>query len=106
MLAEPAKESCFLDIQSVTEVPANDVVKFDIISSDLDNLNKLMIDNFDYTNDYPEYHPHTTIAYVLPGKGKKYEKDIKNLNMESKELFYSFPGKDKKKYFVTQFQNL
>ena len=33
MLAEPAKESCFLDIQSVTGVTANDVVKFDIFYS-------------------------------------------------------------------------
>jgi 2'-5' RNA ligase len=48
-----------------------DVVKMNIISDKLNKLNnKLsMLDN---TSDYSDYKPHITIAFVLPGTGKKY----------------------------------
>ena len=51
-----------------------DVLKFDIISNDLKELNKQLSDRLDYSSSYPNYHPHLTVAYVLPGKGKKYTK--------------------------------
>lgn len=48
-----------------------DVVKIDVESEDLHELNKLFsyLDNED---SHPEYIPHCTIAYVKKGKGKKY----------------------------------
>jgi len=55
-----------------------EVVKFDIISDDLHELNKIITDNVDYTTDYPDYHPHMTVAYVLPGKADKYCKAFNN----------------------------
>ena len=49
-----------------------DVVKIDIESEDLSRLNKLLADNLENENDFPEYKPHITIAYVEQGSGKLY----------------------------------
>lgn len=76
-----------------------DVVKYDIESKDLSKLNKLMIDNFDYTSDFPDYHPHMTTAYVLVGKGEKYKTKQEPISIECTEFVYSPPGKKKKTYF-------
>lgn len=53
-----------------------DVLKYDIESEDLNSLNKLFADSFEYTNDFPEYHAHCTLAYLKPGMGDKYMKDV------------------------------
>lgn len=52
-----------------------DVVKFDIESEGLNSLNKKMVKE-PHTNDYPDYHPHTTIIYAKKGKGDKVIGDI------------------------------
>lgn len=53
-----------------------DVVKLDIDSPDLHRLSKLISDTVDTPgNTHPTYIPHATIAYVKPGKGKKYKGD-------------------------------
>jgi hypothetical protein len=31
-------------------------------------------EKFEYTSNYPDYKPHSTIAYLLPGKGTHYTK--------------------------------
>jgi 2'-5' RNA ligase len=49
-----------------------DVLKFEIISEDLSVLNKELSGKLDFENDYPDYNPHLTIAYVKPGLGKYY----------------------------------
>lgn len=51
-----------------------DVVKFDVESDRLHELNKIITDNYPCTDTYPDYHPHCTIAYVKKGMGKKYIK--------------------------------
>ena len=51
-----------------------DVLKFDITSKDLHELNKQLCESLEYTNSYPDYHPHLTVAYLKPGTGKKYTK--------------------------------
>jgi hypothetical protein len=67
-----------------------DVVKFDVHSEELTRLNQLMKDNFDYTNNFPEYHPHMTIAYVKSGKGKKYCRKLKETVVyKSSNIVYS-----------------
>jgi hypothetical protein len=48
-----------------------DVLKFDVDGDGLFNVND-DLKQFPYTTDYPDYHPHMTIAYLKPGKGKKY----------------------------------
>ena len=55
-----------------------DVLKFDVQGDNLSKINK-ELKNFPYTNDYPNYHPHCTIAYIEPGLGKKYV-DLLNKN--------------------------
>lgn len=51
-----------------------DVVKFDIIGDSKDKLSKMnaKFAKLPHTTDYPDYHPHSTIAYVKVGSGKKY----------------------------------
>tara|TARA_R110002020_G_scaffold90534_27_gene220521 strand:+ start:7861 stop:8403 length:543 start_codon:yes stop_codon:yes gene_type:complete len=47
-----------------------DVLKFDIESEDLINLNKKLRE-LDYTSSYKDYKPHLTVAYVKSGMGKQ-----------------------------------
>jgi 2'-5' RNA ligase len=75
-----------------------DVLKFDITCQKLHNLNKLMRDNFDYTNSFPEYHPHCTIAYVKAGMGKKYVSKETSVEFACSNFYYSSQDK-KKTYF-------
>lgn len=48
-----------------------DVVKMNIKSDVLHEMNR-RLSGLPHTTDYPEYKPHMTVAYVLPGLGKKY----------------------------------
>lgn len=77
-----------------------DVLKFDVESEDLHKLNKKFA-KFPNTNDYPVYHPHTTIAYVKPNMAKKYIKKLNNLKLitvEPDKIVYSKADGDKQ-YF-------
>lgn len=49
-----------------------DVLKFNLDSKDLHDMNALICKNFEYTTDYPQYQPHSTIAYLRPGTGSQY----------------------------------
>jgi len=48
-----------------------DVVKIGVESKDLARLNKLLSDNLENENKFPDYKPHITIAYVKKGTGNK-----------------------------------
>jgi 2'-5' RNA ligase len=67
---------------SLFENPEFDVLKYDIgyqtnKDSSLHQCNqKLKI--LPNTQTYPDYHPHMTIAYLKPGKGKEYMEMFKN----------------------------
>lgn len=80
----------------------NDVLKIDIISSDLRKLNKKINDKFDITSSYPDYKPHATVAYLKKGMGKKYIEKLKNplqgKTCISNRFCYSSP-KYEKEYF-------
>jgi 2'-5' RNA ligase len=75
-----------------------DVLKFDVkgdgLSENNENLKK-----FPFTSDYPDYHPHATIAYLKPGTSDKYIEMFKDREFEITpfELVYSKPGKDSEK---------
>jgi hypothetical protein len=47
--------------------PNFDVLKINIVSDKLMQLNKLICDNMHYTDKFPEYIPHATIAYIKKG---------------------------------------
>jgi hypothetical protein len=82
-----------LDAITIFEGDKYDVLKFDVQSDDLVRLNKLMKDNFEYTNSFPNYHPHMTIAYVKKGEGKKYCGKMKeNVVYRSYNIVYSCPN--------------
>ena len=49
-----------------------DVLKFDADNDVLFEINKNLTENFPYSTDYPDYRPHSTIAYIKSGKGAKY----------------------------------
>lgn len=96
------RDKIIVELEEVTlfENEKFDVVKFDIndIHGDLHKINKAIRDNFDYTSNFPDYHPHVTIAYVKPGLGKKYVekfKDLKYILAESKKIVYSEPSGQK-----------
>lgn len=49
-----------------------DVLKFEINSPELKDINNFYRTNFDYKNQYDIYIPHITIAYLKPNTSKKY----------------------------------
>lgn len=81
---------------SIFESKEYDVVKFDLKDCDeVFGLNKYCTEVFDFENDFPDYHPHVTIAYVKKGEGKKYiQKLVEPLIVEPEKLVYSYPNED------------
>ena len=51
-----------------------DVVKFNVVSDKLKDLNFEICNNFECQDEFDKYNPHMTIAYVNKGCGKKYKK--------------------------------
>lgn len=71
------------------ETPKYDVVKFDVKSNKLVELNKLA-KKLPFTSDYPDYHPHMTLSYVKKGTGKKYQKKFEEpIKLKSNKIVYS-----------------
>ena len=69
-----------------------DVVKFDVESDILRKAHDIMKD-LPNTEDFPDYHPHITIAYVKKGEGKKYVKPFeKERTLRGSKLVYSTKG--------------
>ena len=46
-----------------------DIIKFDIMSSDLRILNHIIRSKMEVKSSFSEYHPHLTVAYVPKGMG-------------------------------------
>lgn len=53
-----------------------DVLKYDITGDNIMEANKELT-KFPYTTNFPDYHPHMTVAYLKKGKGKKYADMLK-----------------------------
>ena len=100
-LIETIKEP-LIEFGSITSFTNDDfdVLKFDIESSDLVKLNKLF-KKLPHTCQFPNYHPHCTIAYLKKGTAKKYIKEfsgVKLTNPEIKNFIYSKSDGTKKNY--------
>jgi hypothetical protein len=69
-----------------------DVLKFDIDGDSLHDCNKELC-QLPHTTDFPDYHPHMTIAYLTPGQGKQYAEMFKDRihEMVPKYAVYSKP---------------
>jgi 2'-5' RNA ligase len=60
---------------SLFENKEYDVLKFDADCPELQKANARLV-KLPHTTDYPDYHPHATIAYLKPGTGSKYVKAL------------------------------
>ncbi len=78
-----------------------DVVKFDIKSDELNELNKGLRE-FPYTSTFDDYHPHCTICYAKSGKGNKVIEDIggKHIKIELKPSHYVYSKVDGTKLVI------
>ena len=74
-----------------------DVVKFDVEGEDLHEMNG-MFAKLPHTTDYPDYHPHCTIAYVNPGSGPSYEGVVDEITVKPHKIVYSKADGSKKEY--------
>lgn len=85
-------DECKVYNVSLFESEKYDVLKFDVSGDNLTKCNKSLA-KFPHTNDFPDYHPHLTIGYIKPGKGKKYVKKFKNneFSLEPNHIVYSKP---------------
>jgi 2'-5' RNA ligase len=82
-------------LQSVTlfENERYDVLKIDVFSPDIHELNYAVTESFETKSSFPVYHPHVTIAYLKSGTGKKYLTDrFKGVDVKITDLKYSDPG--------------
>jgi 2'-5' RNA ligase len=69
---------CTLHNVSIFENDKYDVLKFDVDGNNLHETND-ELKKYPYTSDYPDYHPHLTIAYLKKGKGNEYVGKLKKL---------------------------
>jgi len=73
-----------------------DVLKFDADNKNLYKINK-DLSEFPNTNSYPDYHPHSTIAYLKKGKGIEYVEKLmgKEFVVNPSKIVYSKPDGEK-----------
>lgn len=78
-----------------------DVLKFDVKdvargSSYLHKMNRALAE-LPHTTDFPDYHPHSTIAYLKPGKAKEYINRLKGTEhiVKPRSVVYSAPSGNK-----------
>ena len=90
--------NCKLQNASLFQNPDYDVLKFDVSGDNLHKTNDLLR-KYPHTNNFPDYHPHTTIGYLKPNMGKKYVEKLKGLsyNLTPQYAVYSKPNGDKVK---------
>ena len=68
-----------------------DVLKFDVMGKNLHDINE-KLKKLPHTSTYPDYHPHMTVGYLKPGKGKQYAeklKKFKNIELIPTHVVYS-----------------
>lgn len=80
---------CKFHNPSVFKSEKYDVLKFDVDGDNLEETNS-KLKEFPYTSDYPDYHAHSTIAYLKPGMGEKY---VKMMNENGMNEYIVTPSK-------------
>jgi hypothetical protein len=86
---------------SLFENEKYDVLKFDIKGPNLHETNN-DLKQYPYSSDYPDYHPHMTVAYLKPGTGKRYVKMLNKFEFELQPQYamYSKPDGDRDKISI------
>jgi hypothetical protein len=89
-------ESMIIHNISAFENDDFDVLKFDVDAPVLNKINAKLT-KLPHTNDFPDYHPHSTIAYLKPGTAKKYIGIFEGRSYEvfPTKVIYSKPGGEK-----------
>jgi hypothetical protein len=77
-----------------------DVLKYDVLDNWPHMMNKV-VREFPHTNKFKDYHPHVTIAYLKPGKGKKYTSN-KKIPVICDHIIYSPISGKKSKYSLSE----
>lgn len=92
---------CKTRVIDIFSNPDFDVVKFNVEGNYLNQMNKALMKSVDYTTSHPEYHAHMTIAYVKPGSGAKYKKNMSNLLVITPTTYiYSHADGTKEEFIV------
>ena len=70
-----------------------DVLKWDVDAPFLYGMNEELV-KLPHENDFPDYHPHATIAYLKPGMADKYIKEMVGANyvVQPTHVVYSLPN--------------
>jgi len=70
-------EDCKLhNVSLFTTNPKYDVLKFDVEGEPLHQIHQ-ELKSIPYESDFPNFHPHLTIAYIQKGLGQKYADVVK-----------------------------
>ena len=88
--------TCRVHNPSLFQNEMYDVLKFDVNGPNLHDANN-ELRKFPHTNNFPDYHPHLTIAYLKPGMGPRYVRKLTNMNYMLKPThgIYSHPNGEK-----------
>ncbi len=90
---------CLAHNISLFENEKFDVLKFDIKGDNLHTANKALCE-LPYSSDYPDYHPHMTVAYLKPGKGSKYLTILNSQEHSLKPLHIVYSMADGSKHIM------
>ena len=88
--------TCRVHNPSLFQNEKYDVLKFDVHGSNLHDANS-DLRGFPHTNNFPDYHPHLTVAYLKPGYGQRYVRKFGNMEYMLKPTcgVYSHPNGEK-----------
>lgn len=83
-----------VDKIKLTEVTAFKNEKFDVLKWDVEcetlfEINKELV-KLPHKNDFPDYHPHATIAYLKSGTADKYIEKMKAMSYTVKPTVYVY----------------
>ncbi len=101
VVCEPTYTTVKAHNPSLFENDKYDVLKFDIKGDQLSEVNS-KLKQFPFTSDFPDYHPHMTVAYLKKGMGKKYAEQFKGKEywLIPSHAVYSMPNGEKHKIAV------
>ncbi len=85
---------------SASEDKPYDVLKFEVVSSDLSRLNRIL-KTLPGTDSYPVYKPHATVCYLQPGLGQVYAARTPPLNLDVTVDGFCFCGRDGNKTWIS-----
>lgn len=91
-------DTCRVHNPSLFQNEKYDVLKFDVNGTNLHKVND-DLKQYPYTSDFPDYHPHLTVAYLKPGFGSRYVRKLGNIEYMLKPIYgvYSQPDGTKTK---------